>query len=187
MDEMPPLTETTPATLAEAKGCKVDREGTRGGGDRVQRSRNRRAPPARRHQIGAGIERRGRGVRSALAGLPAARTIPSMGHVVPAVGGGHSRFRACAEERTEKMFAGRPDQINGPPRRAVLRHEAGEFTIPASVDGKVDDCVFDTGARHSVMTAGRAARLGLKIDATLRALTGSSGQVVSGHRPRSQP
>jgi hypothetical protein len=49
--------------------------------------------------------------------------------------------RARAEERTEKMFAGRPDQINGPPRRAVLRHEAGEFTIPASVEGKVDDCV----------------------------------------------
>jgi predicted aspartyl protease len=89
--------------------------------------------------------------------------------------------RARAEDKTEKMFAGRPDQINGRPRRAVLRHEAGEFTIPASIEGKVDEYVTDTGAWHSVMTAGRAARLGLKIDATLRALTGSSDQSTGFH------
>jgi clan AA aspartic protease (TIGR02281 family) len=84
--------------------------------------------------------------------------------------------RARGEETAEKQFAGRPDQVNGRRQRAVLRHDAGEFTIPVSVDGKVDDYVFDTGAWHSVMTAGRAARLGLKIEATRREVTGSSGQ-----------
>jgi clan AA aspartic protease (TIGR02281 family) len=85
---------------------------------------------------------------------------------------------ARAEEESEKKLAGRPDQVNGRPRHAVLRHEAGEFTIPVSVDGKVDEYVFDTGAWTSVLTERRAARLGLKIDATRRAITGSSGQSV---------
>ena len=84
--------------------------------------------------------------------------------------------RARAEKEDETKLAGRPDQVNGRPRRAVLRHDPGDFTIPVSVDGKVDDFVFDTGAWTSVMTERRAARLGLKIDATRRAITGSSGQ-----------
>ncbi|HLQ44726.1 MAG TPA: retropepsin-like aspartic protease [Planctomycetaceae bacterium] len=45
-----------------------------------------------------------------------------------------------------------------------------------SVDGKADDFVFDTGAWQSAMTERKAARLGLKIDATRRVFTGSSGQ-----------
>ena len=87
--------------------------------------------------------------------------------------------RARTDEDAEKMFAGRPDQVNGQRRHAILRPEdadGGYFTIPASVDGKADDYVFDTGAWHSVMTKTRAARLGLKIDATRRELTGASGQ-----------
>jgi clan AA aspartic protease (TIGR02281 family) len=87
--------------------------------------------------------------------------------------------RARAEEEDEKKLAGRPDQVNGRPRRAVLRHDSGEFTIPVSVDGKVDEYVFDTGAWTSVMTEQRAARLGLKIDDTRRLIAGSSGQSAS--------
>src|SRR5262245_61759157 len=92
-----------------------------------------------------------------------------------------SSARARADEEAEKMFAGRPDQVSGRTRHAVLRHDPGDFTIPVSVDGKVDDYVFDTGAWHSVVTEGRSARLGLKIDATRRELSGSSGQSAGFH------
>jgi hypothetical protein len=55
--------------------------------------------------------------------------------------------RARAEEEDEKKFAGRPDQVNGRTRRAVLRHDSGDFTIPVSVDGKVDDYNWISRAR----------------------------------------
>jgi clan AA aspartic protease (TIGR02281 family) len=84
--------------------------------------------------------------------------------------------RARAEEDDAKKLAGLPDQVNDRPRRAVIRHDAGDLTIPASVDGKADDFLFDTGAWVSVMTERRAARLGLKTDATRRMISGSSGQ-----------
>lgn len=84
--------------------------------------------------------------------------------------------RARAEADDERKLVGRPDEVNGTPRHAVLRHESADLTIPVSVNGKVDDYLFDTGAWQSVMTARRAARLGLKIDTTRRTLTGSSGQ-----------
>ena len=83
---------------------------------------------------------------------------------------------ARAQEEDEKNLVGQPDQVNGRPRRAVLRHDSGDLKIPVSVDGKADDFLFDTGAWHSVMTARMAARLGMKIDATNRVLRGSSGQ-----------
>lgn len=86
--------------------------------------------------------------------------------------------RARAEEDDAVKLAGLPDQVNGRPRRAVLRHDPGDLTIPASVDGKADDFLFDTGAWTSVMTERRAARLGLKIDSTRRMISGSSGQSV---------
>jgi clan AA aspartic protease (TIGR02281 family) len=84
--------------------------------------------------------------------------------------------RARAEKEDETKFAGRPDQVNAPPQRAVLRHRPGEFTIPASVEGKIADFLFDTGAWQSVVTERRAVRLGLAIDATRRVLSGASGQ-----------
>lgn len=83
---------------------------------------------------------------------------------------------AHAEENDEKEFTGRPDQINGPVRHAVLRHDRDDFTLPVSVDGKADDFIFDTGALQSAITERKAARLGLRIDDTRRVLTGSSGQ-----------
>jgi len=84
--------------------------------------------------------------------------------------------RARAEAEDEKKLTGRPDQVNGRPRHAVLRHDSGDLTIPVSVNGRVDDFLFDTGAWTSVMTERMAARLGMKLDATRRAFTGSSGQ-----------
>jgi clan AA aspartic protease (TIGR02281 family) len=84
--------------------------------------------------------------------------------------------RARAEEGDEQGLVGQPDQVNSRPRHAVLRHDSGDLTIPVSVDGKLDDFLFDTGAWHSVMTARMAARLGMKIDATKRVMHGSSGQ-----------
>jgi predicted aspartyl protease len=88
---------------------------------------------------------------------------------------------AHAEREVETEFAGRPDQVNGRRRRVVLRHDPGDLTIPVSIDGKADDYLFDTGAWQSVMSARRASRLGLKIDATRRALTGASGQSAGFH------
>ena len=88
---------------------------------------------------------------------------------------------ARAQKEDETKLTGRPDQVNGRTRHAVLRHDPGDFTIPASVDGKADDYVFDTGAWTSVMTEQRAARLGLKIDAARREISGSSGQFAGFH------
>jgi predicted aspartyl protease len=73
-------------------------------------------------------------------------------------------------------LAGRPDQVNGRPRHAVLRHDPGDLTIPASVDRKTDDYLLDTGAWTSVLTERRAVRLGLTIGASRQLITGSSGQ-----------
>ena len=87
--------------------------------------------------------------------------------------------RARAEEGDERGLVGQPDQMNSRPRHAVLRHDPGDLTIPVSVNGKVDDFLFDTGAWHSVMSARMAARLELKPDATDRVMHGSSGQSTS--------
>ena len=84
--------------------------------------------------------------------------------------------RARAEAEDAMKLAGRPDQVNGRLRHAVLRHDPGDVTIPVSVEGKIDDFLFDTGAWTSVVTQRKAARLGLTIDATRRVITGSSGQ-----------
>jgi hypothetical protein len=133
-------------------------------------------PSARRHPLGAGFERRGRRVRHALADLPAVRTIPSVADVVPAVGSGNSRFRASARRsRRREETAGRPDQVNGRPRHAVLG------TTPGIDDSRISRRKSRRlSLRHrrwtSVMTERMAARLGLKLDATRRAITGSSGQ-----------
>jgi predicted aspartyl protease len=86
--------------------------------------------------------------------------------------------RARAEQGDEQGLVGQPDQINSRPRHAVLRHDPGDLTIPVSVNGKVDDFLFDTGAWHSVMSARMAAQLGLKMDATNRVMHGSSGQAT---------
>ena len=92
------------------------------------------------------------------------------------VGAIPNSMRARAQAEDEAKLAGRPDQINGRPRRVVLRHDEGELTIPVSIDGHTDGFLFDTGAWTSVMTQKKATRLGLKVDATRRVIMGSSGQ-----------
>ncbi len=116
--------------------------------------------------------------RMLFADLLAVRPVPSMADVVPAVGGGHSRFRACSrrKRRPKRNLPGgriKSTAVRGGP---LFRHDSGDFTIPVSVNGKADDFLFDTGAWQSAMTARKAARLGLKIDGTRRVFTGSSGQ-----------
>jgi hypothetical protein len=72
-----------------------------------------------------------------------------------------ARARAAAEDETE--LARRPDQVNGHPRAAVLRHGPGDLTIPVSVGGK-STTISSTPARNSRwLIERRAARLGLKI------------------------
>jgi len=86
--------------------------------------------------------------------------------------------RARDDKGDEQGLVGQPDQVNSRPRHAVLRHDAGDLTIPASINGRTDDFLFDTGAWHSVMSARMAARLGMKIDAVNRVIHGSSGQSI---------
>jgi len=89
--------------------------------------------------------------------------------------------RARASREDGKESSGWPDQVNGRPRRVVLKHDPGDMTLPASVGGTVDDYVFDTGADVSVLTARRAKRLGVTIDATPRQIGGSSGDSTGFH------
>jgi Aspartyl protease len=77
---------------------------------------------------------------------------------------------------------------SGQYRRWLTSHRQWVAAIPASARArdeeeaeKTDDYVFDTGAWHSVMTGQRAVRLGLKIDATRRMMSGSSGQSAGFH------
>lgn len=90
-----------------------------------------------------------------------------------------ARARTAGEDGQES--SGWPDQINGQPRQVVLKHDPGDITIPVSINGIVDDYVFDTGADVSVVTALRAKKLGLTVDETPRKIGGSSGQSAAFH------
>ena len=66
--------------------------------------------------------------------------------------------------RTSRSIAGRPNQVNGPRRHSVVRHdEDGYLTLPISVDGKTDEFIFDTGAFQSGVTEREARKLGMTI------------------------
>ena len=85
--------------------------------------------------------------------------------------------------RTERenydKFRGRPNQINGPRRRSVLRRNGDGYpTLPISIDGKTDDFIFDTGAWQSAMTEAEARKLGLAIRDDGRTLTDIAGTRV---------
>jgi hypothetical protein len=83
------------------------------------------------------------------------------------------------EKENVEKFGGRPDQVNGPGRRATLRHEADALSVPVSIDGKTDDFLFDTGAWQSAMTELKARKLGLAIRDGTKVLVGSSGQAAT--------
>jgi Aspartyl protease len=72
-----------------------------------------------------------------------------------------------------------PGSVNGPRRRAKLRHEADALSVPVSIDGKTDDFLFDTGAWQSAMTELKARKLGLAIHEGTKVFVGSSGQAAT--------
>jgi hypothetical protein len=73
--------------------------------------------------------------------------------------------QAVREERSDiELFRGLPDQRNGPRRTSTLTHEAGDdFSVPVTVNGKTARYLLDTGAWASLITAGEARRLGLRV------------------------
>ena len=83
------------------------------------------------------------------------------------------------ERESYDKFRGRPNQINGPRRRSVLRRNGDGYpTLPISIDGKTDDFIFDTGAWQSAVTEAEARKLGLAIRDDGRVLTDVSGTRV---------
>lgn len=79
------------------------------------------------------------------------------------------------EKENEEKFGGRPDQKSGPRRRATLKHEGDDFSIPVSVNGKSGEYLFDTGAWQSVVTEPEAERLGLTLQEGAHFITDPSG------------
>jgi predicted aspartyl protease len=87
-------------------------------------------------------------------------------------------FPASARDERENFekYRGRPNQINGPRRRSVVRHDTeGFLTLPVSVNGKKDEFLFDTGAFQSAMTEREARKLGLTIQNDARTLIDIAG------------
>jgi predicted aspartyl protease len=82
------------------------------------------------------------------------------------------------EKENEEKFSGRPDQRNGPSRRAILRHDNDEFSIPVAVNGTRAEYLFDTGAWQSVVTEPEAKRLGLTLREGTHFITDPSGTRV---------
>ena len=79
------------------------------------------------------------------------------------------------ERETFEKYRERPNQVNGPRRPSVVRHDDGYLTLPVSIDGKTDDFIFDTGAFQSAVTEGEARKLGMTIQDDRRTLTDVSG------------
>jgi predicted aspartyl protease len=80
------------------------------------------------------------------------------------------------ERKNFEKYRGRPNQVNGPRRHSVVRHDAdGYLTLPISIDGKKDEFLFDTGAFQSTVTEGEARKLGMTIRDDRRTLTDVSG------------
>jgi predicted aspartyl protease len=80
------------------------------------------------------------------------------------------------ERENFEKYRGRPNQINGPRRPSVLRHDAdGYLTLPISIDGRTDAFLFDTGAFQSAVTESEARKLGMTIQDDWRTLTDVSG------------
>ena len=80
------------------------------------------------------------------------------------------------ERENFEKYRGRPNQVNGPRRRSVVRHDPdGYLTLPVSINGKTDEFLFDTGAFQSAMTEREARRLGLTIQNDPRTLVDVGG------------
>jgi predicted aspartyl protease len=80
------------------------------------------------------------------------------------------------ERENFEKYRGRPNQINGPRRQSVVRHDPdGYLSLPVSIDGKRDDFLFDTGAFQSAMTEREARKLGMTVQDDRRTLTDVAG------------
>jgi predicted aspartyl protease len=80
------------------------------------------------------------------------------------------------ERENFEKYRGRPNQLNGPRRPSVVRHDAdGYLTLPVSIDGKKDDFLFDTGAFQSAVTEREARKLGMTVQDDRRTLTDITG------------
>lgn len=80
------------------------------------------------------------------------------------------------ERENFEKYRGRPNQVNGPRRPSVVRHDVdGYLTLPISIDGKTDEFLFDTGAFQSAVTEREARKLGMTIQDDRRTLTDLSG------------
>ena len=82
---------------------------------------------------------------------------------------------AQAERRDVDQVRGLPDQINGPRRPAVLKHD-GDFAAPLTVNGKACTFLMDTGAGVSIITQQAAERLGLEFRGAGAVIGDSSGK-----------
>ena len=69
----------------------------------------------------------------------------------------------------------------------MLTHEAGDdFSVPVTVNGRTARYLLDTGAWASLITAGEAKRLGLRVRPGLGRVGDASGQGASGDCEASQ-
>jgi predicted aspartyl protease len=80
------------------------------------------------------------------------------------------------ERENLEKFSGRPDQMNDPVRRSVVRHDNdGYLTLPTSIKGQAGDFILDTGAWQSAITEQLAKKLGLAVRDAQARLTDASG------------
>jgi predicted aspartyl protease len=84
------------------------------------------------------------------------------------------------EREDLEQFRGLPNQIVVQKRHSILRHdEAGDFSIPLSVNGGEAVYLLDTGAWLSVMSESDAKRFGLRIREGSGRIGDASGKGVS--------
>lgn len=82
------------------------------------------------------------------------------------------------ERADVEQFRGLPDQINSPKRSVSLRHDAGDFAVPVTINGKAATYLLDTGAWISAISAPEAVRLGLAIRTGSGSIGDASGKGV---------
>jgi hypothetical protein len=90
-----------------------------------------------------------------------------------------NRVEVQKEKVDVEQLRGLPDQRSDRPRISTLCHDADDWAVPVSINGKSATYLFDTGAWISVMTESEARRLRLEIRAGTGTLGDPSGKGVS--------
>jgi predicted aspartyl protease len=147
-----PLTPASPAILRAAEAVALNKAANAEGLLRgIIRSQPRSEAASQAHQLLSRIYLRSGQYTRLLANLDEwARSFPR-------------RDEVARERMDVEQFRGLPDQENGPRRASILRHDAGSFFVPVSINNKSASYLFDTGAWVSVMTESEATRHGLQI------------------------